>query len=253
MKEAVEQFLVGGLSQVKSSEPVKTRAKRLQFGASLAEFGPVLFVFLLVVLFPLINLMAFAAGAATVGFLTTQAAGAASQAPTFQSALSDMESTVNRIASSGFGQFAKLKPVAGYQGTGTDLYVVVTDTASGTPYYFGPNGGFSNWVDESVAIFEMECRSQFDVGPFLNMSGMPFIGDVPIVGKAARLSWNCSRAVEHLEALGPVVKGNGDPNSPPPAPPGAREEPPNDPSDPGNQNGGGGKYPPWTNGNTNPK
>lgn len=214
---------------------VRAQGKRSSWGgSSLAEFGPVLLVFFLLVLFPIINLIAFATGAATVWLLTIQCAGTASQAPKYSSMLDDMEQKALAITSSGFGQFAKLKPVNGYRGTGTDLYVVVTNIQDGHAYYFGPNSGFSNWVDPSVAIFEVECRSKFEVGPFLNMSGVPFIGDIPIVGKPASLTWTCSRAIEHLESLGPVVHGNGDPSTPPPAPPNV--PPPS------------GKYPPWTTG-----
>lgn len=224
-------------------KPNRYSKRSCRGGSSLAEFGPACFVFFLVILFPLINLIAFATGAATVALLTTQCAATASQGPKYQTMLGDMEQLALRIAASGFGQFAKLKPVAGYKGTGTDLYVVVTDVQNGTPYYFGPNTGFNNLVDPSVALFEVECRSKFDVGPFLNMAGMPFIGSIPIVGKPARLTWNCSRVVEHLESLGPVVRGNGDPNTPPPNPPNL---PPPQPGGPGP------KYPPWTDGTINP-
>lgn len=180
---------------------------RKRAGAVTLEFTAALAVFLLVLLFPLINLIGMAMAAGTQYLLTVECAGRAGTAATFEDALTSMERTSNEISSSGFGRFGKLQPIAGYSGSGTNLFINVTRLNNGGTLVYGPNLPYAGIIDKSNRVYEYQVRSTFDVGPFVNLSLFPFIGDVPGVGKPARLSFVANRTVEFADGL--AMGGNG--------------------------------------------
>lgn len=69
----------------------------------MAEFGPALIVFFLVILFPMINLIAMGTGAGTIYLLAKESAGKAGNSTTYADVLNAAESAAVQIASSGFG------------------------------------------------------------------------------------------------------------------------------------------------------
>ncbi|MCA9804612.1 MAG: hypothetical protein KC777_21730 [Cyanobacteria bacterium HKST-UBA02] len=178
------------------------RKVRSNEGAALtAEFAPALFVFFLIVLFPLINLIGMATGASVVYFVAGQTAISAGNAASYPSALDQVQSTANTLVSSGFGQFAKLQPVGGYNGCGVDLYTTQTSVNSSNVTTSGPNTPLAVNPDTSNNLYSYDTIATYDVGPFVNMSAMPFIGGIPGVGKPARLTFSASRNIEHPDAL----------------------------------------------------
>jgi len=195
-------------------------------GAALtAEFAPALFVFFLIVLFPLINLIGMATGASVVYLVAGQTAISAGNSASYPSALDQVQSTANMLATSGFGQFARLQPVGGFNGCGVDLYTTQTSIASSNVATSGPNMPLSVDPDTTNNLYSYDTVATFDVGPFVDMSAMPFIGGIPGVGKPARLTFTASRNIEHPDALsgiggvgsGPPVGGGG-PTIPNPGP-----------------------------------
>ena len=198
---------------------VKAYLKRRRTGSSTAEFGPALIVFFLVILFPMINLIAMGTGAGTIYLLAKESAGKAGNSTTYADALTAAENAAVQICSSGFGQFAKLKPVAGYNGSGIDLYVSDTNISSMSTNTYGPNNPPPISVDTSTNVYTYDVRATFDMGPFVDMGAVPFVQDVPGVGKPARLSFLASSAAEHPEGIGtgvgPVAGGGASTNLPP--------------------------------------
>ena len=140
-------------------------------------------------------------GAGTLYFLTTQCALAAGSASTYGQALTNVEQKSNEIASSGLGQFAKLQPVGGSNSSGIDLFVVVTPISSSSPTTVGPNTPYTGTVDTNTNVYEYEVRATYDVGPFMNLSNLPFVGDVPGIGSPARLTMVGNRHVEFTGGL----------------------------------------------------
>lgn len=188
--------------------------KRKETGSgALAEFAPVLFVFFLFILFPLINLVGFGAGNATVQFATRHAATACATAVTYPGALSTMQTEINRVASSGFGKFAKLKANGGYNNCGADLYLVVTDVNTNVVKTYGPNTPPPNATQSSSELYEYRVQTRFDVSPWLNMSGIPFIGNVPVIGKTVTIVATCDRNAEHPEGFASAPAQTGGPTT----------------------------------------
>lgn len=184
------------------------RPRRLPSGSSIAEFGPALFFFLLIIAFPLINLLSFGMGYASLYYLTSQCASEASTSSSYTDARTKMQTRATQIAGSGIGQFAKLVPIGGSAGTGTDLYITVTDINANTTQEYGPNTGFAGAVDETNFIYEYSVRATFNVGPFLNLSGIPFIGAIPLIGQAVPVRCFAHRAIEHTSSLSLLPKSH---------------------------------------------
>ena len=193
--------------------------RRNQIG-SIAEFAPVLFIFFMMILFPLINLIGYATACATVSFIGTNCAQAAQNAASYDDALKACEAMAKGLTSSGFGKFANLVPQGGYKGCGVDLYLIEINYASDTRQTFGPNTELPHAYDASK-IYEFQARCNFRINPFLNLSGVPFIGSVPIVGKPSAMASNCCRNAEHPEGLSSVaaLPPPGSPGGPPPTTP----------------------------------
>lgn len=168
--------------------------------ATSSEFVMALFVFFMVLLFPLINLIGLGMGAGTQYLMTKQCASAAGSSTTYRDALLAMEREANLFVNSGFGQFAKLRAVGGYSGTGTDLYVIETNLTGGSRTY-GPNTQVTTAIDTANNVYEYQVRSVFDVGPFTNLSAVPWINTVPGVGRPARMTFVAQSLAEFTDGL----------------------------------------------------
>ena len=167
-------------------------------GSSLAEFGPALWIFFLVFLFPLFNLVQFACGVATVALIASQAASAMASAPDFNTGLTNGRNTATSLAASGFGKFAHLSAVSPY---GVNFYIDTTSVASGTQTVTGPDQQLSAQIDTSKNIYQIESRCLYNVGPMLPMQNVYFLKDIPLIGTPATLSFNSQRAAEFPDGL----------------------------------------------------
>lgn len=165
-------------------------------------------ILLIFVVFPLINLMAVATGYGVAFLITNQAARQAASQPTFNDALAAMLNESGTLAQWGISRFAKLKPVGGYQGSGTDLYILATNYSTSQMTRIGPNKPVPPPVDSSTFVYEYCVPGTFDVGPMVDMSSVPFLGTVPGLGPPARICTTSDRVVEHPEGLGAVSTGS---------------------------------------------
>jgi hypothetical protein len=139
----------------KQTRSLDYRKRRRQSGSALAEFAPVLFVFLFFALFPLLDLMAVAVGTASISLAARQGSGAAAASADYGSALTAMERDVNAVRYSGFGHFLNLTPVGGSNGCGADLWIEKTDVAAQTVQYCGPNNKAPAPIDATAFIYEL--------------------------------------------------------------------------------------------------
>lgn len=187
---------------------MRNKRNRRIGSALTAEFGPALIIFFLVILFPMINLIGLAMGAGTLYIMAVECATKAGNATNFQDALASAQTSANSYAASGFGQFAKLTPVGGYNGSGMDLYVTDTNINTNVSTTNGPNTPFvSSAIDPSTYLYSYDAKVNYNVGPFMNMGAVPWIGGVPGIGVPAQLSFTVSRNVEHPETL--IAGGGG--------------------------------------------
>jgi len=170
-------------------------------GSNLAEFAPALFIFLILILFPFLNLFGYVCGVSTVTLIANECATAASVSPTFGGALVASSDTAMRLADSPLGKFSHLQPVAGYNGTGLDVYIAITDIASQAVTLYGPNKPLAGAADTSRKIYEYQARVNYTIAPFMNMAGIPLVRDIPILGRPAQFTFTVHKAAEYPDGL----------------------------------------------------
>jgi len=162
-------------------------------------------VFFLFGMFPLINLILFAANCGTVALVTRDAVAAAACSANYGLALTAMQNSINHDLSGGFGKFSKLTPNGGYNNTGVDLYIVATALAGGAQTVYGPDTVLPTAPDTTNYIYEYQVIGNYTLQPFVNMSSVPFIGSVPVVGAATPFTYTSQRAVEDSTGLGTLT------------------------------------------------
>jgi hypothetical protein len=168
----------------------------------MSEFPLALLVLFLLLLFPLIDLVGLAIGAATACLVANQCSTRASELQNYGSALQTMNEEANQLFSSGFAAFAKLKPVGGYNNCGADLWIITTNYHNSTVQPpFGPNKPYNGGIDPSTYLYELDTKVQCQVGPVVSMANLPWIGDVPGLGKPATLNFEAQRAAEYPVGL----------------------------------------------------
>lgn len=167
----------------------------------MAELGPALFMFLLMIVFPLINLLGLASGAATVSLIATEAASHAANSSSFADAESSVQQVSANLLNSGFGRFAKLQPAGGLNNSGVDIFINITPVNGGSGSSVGPNAPLTGSVDANKNLYEYSIRVSYLVQPFISMRAVPFIGNVPGLGAPFNLSWSVARSVEFPPGL----------------------------------------------------
>lgn len=168
---------------------------------SIAEFGPAVAVFLIVILFPLINLIGLAYGMSTVFLIAHQCASQAGASANYSQALVAAVKQARELTQSGMGKFAKLKAVRGYANSGVDLYVYETNITTSEVHVCGPNELPPAPVDPSNNVYQILAQFTCDMGPFVDLSNVPILGDISGIGKPAKISYGATVAVEHPEGI----------------------------------------------------
>jgi hypothetical protein len=182
----------------------------------MAEFAPALFIFLILILFPFINLFGYLCGVATAQLIANQCATAAAVSQTYPDALTATTDTAVQLTNSILGQFGRLQPVGGYKGTGVDVYVAVTNIGSNITTIVGPNQPVPGPIDTTNNIYEYEAQVTYNVGPFISMAGLPIVGQLPMLGKPAQFIFAVQKAAEYPDGLvGNGIQQNGGSVGPP--------------------------------------
>ena len=124
-----------------------------------------MFTILLLLVWPLIDLIGLATGAATVAFISHECASSASKQPTYDLSLSACLKQSQLLESSDLAKFAKLVPVSGFNGSGVDLYVDASSFVANATKRYGPNIPVPAPIDQSTWIandFQSNffCRSR---------------------------------------------------------------------------------------------
>lgn len=181
----------------------RIRWQQRRKGMQMAEFPIVLFI-LFLMLFPLLNLVVLGCGACTVWLIAQQTAATAAEQKSFADSLTAASGTANQIAQSGMSKWVKLAPVGGWQSSGVNLFVEKTAyklNDSGQYWLYGPNCSAPVPAQASDYIYSIKSEATFNVGPFMSMAGIPFVGDIPGIGVPAAISITCGKAVEEPDHI----------------------------------------------------
>jgi hypothetical protein len=176
------------------------KTMRRQDGSSIAEFGPVLFIFFVIVFFPLLGFFSFVDGVATIALAANAAARAAAPATTRKSAIEEMKNTGTQLIGGGgkkapLAAFANLSPA---DNSGLTLQILVTNndgsqngTAIGAtddvPTVVPPDGG-PPAIDTDTRYYQYRVTARYTVGPLFIPMQVP-------------MEFNATSIVEHPEGL----------------------------------------------------
>jgi len=194
------------------------RNNRSHSGSAISEFGPALFIFLILFLLPCINLVFYAAAVVSIQHIVEEASRAAAVSSTQSEAIANVGSKANvwlkggAGAGPGLGAFAHLNSNGrGIAGSGCTLQILITDAAGVRPPILisGPSATVPLPYDDpqnpatnaSTVQYEYQVTGTYTVDPFLNMAGIPGIGQVPAVGTSTTVSYTSKAQIENVSGL----------------------------------------------------
>ena len=184
---------------------------RRRRGSAMAEFGPVLWLFLILIVLPFFDFISFCSGVATVMMMSTMSARQAAGALTFGDAQAGAASTEQQLKS--FLKFSKATP--GFP-TGSGVQVTVLVTPSNPASGLTSQGPFSTWgsipngdpnradantYNSSTCIYQYIVTSKYDVMPLFNFAGSPMLKGIPGLGAAVPVTYSATATVEHVDGL----------------------------------------------------
>ncbi len=164
---------------------------------STLESPLVIFVLLIFAIFPLLNMTVLGIASVNIFLTANQAVQKASNQQNYKKALVACEKEVSILNQGGINSFLHMKPVGGYNGSGTNLYVQATSCLNGKSRQYGPNVEVSDPIDTGENIYEYEAVSCYDVQPFVSFSGVPLLNGIPGIGAPARLSFTSVKVAEY--------------------------------------------------------
>src|SRR5262249_31804339 len=146
--------------------------------------GPVMFIFFVVILLPLMGLFTFVEGVTTIAFATNIAARNCGTATTRSGAIANMNATADQIIGGPFGRFAGLTPA---DHTGMQLVVLQVPVTSGAKQEFVGSSPVPT-IDTANNFYEYQVRSTYGVKPLF-------------VPKTIDMKWMSASHVEHPNGL----------------------------------------------------
>lgn len=187
------------------------KSPRKPHGFSIAEFPPALMVFFVLTFFPLINLIGLALGTGSIALITSQAASKAAVQSTYDKSLTAAGDAASALVNSPLGRFLNIRAAGGYENRGIDLYIIASPVRGGQQNVFGPNTGLPAPPDALDYVYEYSAHSAFEVAPWVSMSGVPGLKEVPGLGKPAPIHFNWCSSIENIQALetGNVASSQG--------------------------------------------
>ncbi len=181
------------------------RPNRRSSRGNVIRFSITLWIFLLLISVPLLELFGLASGATLLYMAAQDAASSAAKARKYEDCLTAMVSSVNHFVINGtWSKLIKMRPIGGYKGSGADLSVVASSFVGGKINHIGDLNlpvPKSIQIDTSVNVYECTVQLNFQVDPLLNLSAIPLIGAIPGLGAPLILSFSASKTSEYPRGL----------------------------------------------------
>ncbi len=156
-------------------------------------------------LFPVLDLISFGLGVATVAAMASLGSRQAAPTATFGDAKAAAEETEKQLVS--FMRFANLTPVSG--NTGVICTVMVSPAAGNAPatiYSFAQKDTIP--IDTNANVYQYVVTSQYNVLPLFNFSSIPWFTNVPALGAPVPVTYSAQVLVEHPGGLTSDVSKN---------------------------------------------
>lgn len=162
---------------------------------SIAELPVLLWIVFLLIAVPLINLTGLGMAAAGIYITSWKTAEQASCSLNFKSALKAVVNEADYINKSGLAAFSGMTPAGGYQSSGVDLFVQATNLSGGTQ--ISTANQLPHFpIDTTSYVYEYKTNAVYDVKPLVSLAAVPLIGQIPGLGKPARIAFSAHRVCE---------------------------------------------------------
>lgn len=169
-------------------------------GGSIAEFGPVMWLLLVFVLFPLFDLISFFCGVATVMLMASMGSRDAAPSVTFSNAKTAVVATEKNL--NNLMQFAKLVPINAKKGSsGVSCQVIISPVAGGNPLMCDTPLEVPTPVDTGSNLYQFVVTATYNVYPLFNFNGSPVLDKIPGLGAPVPITFASTVTVEHPEGL----------------------------------------------------
>ena len=160
---------------------IRAGMSRNETGSSIAEFGPAMFILLVLIVPFFIAMLSYLDGAVTLYLATGAAARAAGPANTLTEAKTNVTNAATQVISGPLGAFARITP---NDATGMKLKVVQVEVATQS------STDFAKPVDTSKYFYQFQVSTQgYGIAPLFWMGG------------AFPIQFTSSCAVEHPDGL----------------------------------------------------
>lgn len=117
------------------------------------------------------------------------------------SALNTMVKEAYQFPSSALAKFVNMQPEGGYTGCRDDLYVLATNIATGAVTISAADQPLTQSINTKTSMYELQVKSVYDASPLVSLAAVPVLGNVPGLGRPARLTLTTSRPIEHPGGL----------------------------------------------------
>lgn len=165
---------------------------------NLAEFGPALLLFLVVIIVPLVALMRLGCAAIAMSFIVGRCADAAATGSTYKSAQKETRRVATELSHSPLWGLSGLRPDAMKT---IDLYIDEQILATGQKNVYGADRPIVKSISSSINTYEFEVRASFLLEPLFAMGSTPIFGKVPLLSSPAVITASAVRAVEYPDGL----------------------------------------------------
>jgi hypothetical protein len=180
---------------------VSNRLKKRSNAGHITEFPLSLYILLLIVVFPIVDLVGLVTGSAIICLTAHQAASRAANQRRYADSLDVMQQSANDFLKTGFAEFARLHPTGGFGNCGANLYIDACNYQTNAIQAYGPNTPLPPPADTSTYVYECRVQTAYEVGPTVDLSFMPGLSAVPGLGKPAVINFSASRDAEYPTGL----------------------------------------------------
>jgi hypothetical protein len=181
---------------------IRKNRQRRSRGNAIAEFGPALWFFFILILLPLLDLASFMWGVGTVMMVANLGCRKAAGANTWTLASGIVTATEADLAN--FRSYASVVPITGNSGVTLNVLAYPT-SGTGTVTTYAPpplpNKIKNDRTTLDSTIYDYQVVASYNVQPLFNFKGMPFFSSIPGLGAPVPITFTSTCNVEHPEGL----------------------------------------------------
>jgi hypothetical protein len=177
--------------------PHKFRIRRnRRLGSSIAEFGAAFYAFFFAIIIPTINLLSFAVAFSYAHISANMKADSVAQSMTLKRARQIVEEAPSSLKSEPLASFLKAEP--GPDGFKLDL--VKTNLQGESEIVTAKTLNSLN-DERTNGLIQYRVTANYSLQPRLDLSAVPFINNIPIIGKASEITFKLNRNIEHADEM----------------------------------------------------